>query len=172
MQQNNKLQLQYRACVGVVVFNRKGQVFMGKRAQDQFALDSLSHPPPLYPWQFPQGGIDKGEAPMRAAYRELYEESGIKSVRLLYEMPYWLAYDLPDELIGRALKGKFRGQKQKWFAFLFEGKDSEIDLAQHEQIEFEDYQWTNMATACELIIPFKYHIYTRLAASFGFLEHG
>ena len=101
--------------------------YVAKRRPNNLPADA-----PL--WQLPQGGIDAGEAPQIAAFRELAEETGIRSAKLIYELPDWLRYDLPENLIGTALKGRFRGQKQKWFAMQFTASDDEIDLAAHDQI--------------------------------------
>jgi putative (di)nucleoside polyphosphate hydrolase len=117
--------LPYRDCVGVAVFNQEGNVFIGRRKPDEGTEDRTEVEAP---WQMPQGGIDKGEDPLRAALRELYEETNITAVSLLAEAPEWIYYDLPDEALGIALRGKYRGQRQRWFAFAFTGKDSEIDV--------------------------------------------
>ena len=107
--------LPYRPCVGIMVLNADGLVWAGKRAKD--GNSEYSGHPKL--WQMPQGGIDKGEDPQPAAWRELYEETGIRSAELIEEAPEWINYDLPEDMIGIGLKGKFRGQTQKWFAFRF-----------------------------------------------------
>src|SRR5947209_8339744 len=115
--------LPYRACVGLAVFNRAGQVFIGRR------IDGPEHTDAMHVWQMPQGGIDRGEDPWPAALRELYEETNISSVEKLAEIADWLSYDIPHEIIGRAWGGKYRGQRQKWYALRFTGRDREIDIA-------------------------------------------
>ena len=154
----------YRPCAGIVLFNKDGLVWTGKRRPDALPADA-----PL--WQLPQGGIDAGEAPLAAAFRELHEETGLASAELLYELPDWLPYDLPEDLIGTALKGKFRGQKQKWFAMRFTGQDSDVDLQAHSQIEFDDWAWRPLEEAVELVIAFKKPIYAELARRLRFLSH-
>ena len=116
--------LPYRPCVGVMILNRQGLVWAGRRIP--VGNSEYDGSPQL--WQMPQGGIDKGEDPLDAAYRELYEETGMKTVTLLAEARDWINYDLPPALIGIGLKGKFRGQTQRWFAFRFEGDESEIAI--------------------------------------------
>ena len=156
------LSLAYRPCAGIVLFNKDGLVFCGKRRADKLPDDA-----PL--WQLPQGGIDEGEAPLQAAFRELAEETGITKARLIYELPDWLPYDLPEALIGTALKGKFRGQKQKWFAMQFLGDDADIDLAVHHQIEFDEWAWRPLEECAQLVIDFKKPIYNELARRLAFL---
>ena len=114
--------LPYRPCAGLCVINRKGLVFIGRRA------DGPEHIDETHVWQMPQGGIDEGEKPYPAALRELYEETNIKSVEKLGEITEWLTYDIPKKIGSKAWKGKYRGQKQKWYALRFTGKDSEIDI--------------------------------------------
>ncbi len=151
--------LDWRPCAGIVLVNKDGLVFSGKRRPDKLPPDA-----PL--WQLPQGGIDEGETPLEAAYRELAEETGVTEAELVHEIPDWLYYDLPEELIGKALKGKFRGQKQKWFLMRFTGQDEMIDLNAHSQIEFDQWTWRPLAECVELVIEFKKPIYRALLAHF------
>jgi putative (di)nucleoside polyphosphate hydrolase len=160
--------LPYRPCVGVMVLNRDGLVWAGRRIAEPDS--EMSGATKL--WQMPQGGIDDGEDPLPAAYRELYEETGIKSVSLLAEAPQWLNYDLPKEVIGIALKGKYRGQTQKWFAFRFEGDESEIAIDPPpggHTAEFDRWEWKPMADLPELIVPFKRALYDQVVAAFRHL---
>ena len=160
--------LPYRPCVGIMVLNRDGLVWAGRRialADSEMAgTDRL--------WQMPQGGIDKGEDPLPAARRELYEETGMRTVSLLAETPGWINYDLPAHLVGIALKGRFRGQTQKWFAFRFEGSESEIAIdpppGGHEA-EFDRWRWKPMAQLPDLIVPFKRRVYEEVVAAFRHL---
>ena len=149
--------LPYRRGVGIALFNHAGKVFVAQR------LDS---PGPA--WQMPQGGIDKGEAPLDAAWRELQEETGVTSAELLAESKGWLNYDLPPELAATLWKGKYRGQEQKWFAFRFTGQDSEIDIA-GEHPEFSSWKWADFRQVTELIVPFKRVLYEKVVLEFGHL---
>ncbi len=157
--------LPYRPCVGVMILNKDGLVWAGRRiAEGNTEYDGS---PQL--WQMPQGGIDKGEEPLEAAYRELYEETGMKTVSLLAEAPDWVNYDLPEHLIGIGLKGKFRGQTQRWFAFRFEGDENEIAInpppGGHAP-EFDAWDWLPMEKLPELIVPFKRAVYEEVVAAF------
>jgi len=161
--------LPYRPCVGVMILNRDGLVWAGRRISD--GNSEYDGSPQL--WQMPQGGIDKGEDPLDAAYRELYEETGIKTVTLLAEARDWINYDLPPALIGIGLRGKFRGQTQRWFAFRFDGGDREIAInpppGGHEP-EFDAWEWKPMQQLPELIVPFKRAVYDQVVAEFQHLE--
>lgn len=157
----------YRPCVGVMLLNDKGEVWVGRRFQKQNDDGGEG----LW-WQMPQGGIDEGEEPEPAARRELAEETSIKSkhVKLLAEAPEWYKYDLPAHLIGKSWKGKYRGQTQKWFAYRFTGQDKDIDLAPegHKQ-EFDAWRWAPMDEIINLIIPFKRSVYQQVVAAFRHL---
>ena len=158
----------YRPCVGLALFNPAGLVFIGRRAN----RSQREHVAPGHEWQMPQGGIDAGEQPLQAAYRELREETNVASVTLLAEAPGWLSYDLPHEIGKEAWRGRYRGQAQKWFAFRFEGEEDEIDIANPaggHKAEFDSWRWAPLADTPELIIPFKREVYrevTRLFAGF------
>ncbi|WP_011582761.1 MULTISPECIES: RNA pyrophosphohydrolase [Chelativorans] len=160
--------LPYRPCVGIMVLNRSGQVWAGRRIRETASETDGT----TMLWQMPQGGIDQNEDPLTAARRELYEETGIRSVSLLAEAPEWITYDLPEHLVGRALKGRFRGQKQKWFAFRFEGEESEIAInpppGDHEP-EFDAWAWKPMEQLPRLIVPFKRQVYEEVVAAFRHL---
>ncbi len=125
MKKPDRETMPYRDCVGTAVFNDKGLVFIGRRKPEEDPEASAEHGSP---WQMPQGGIDKGEKPEATALRELFEETSIRSVEQIAEAPGWIYYDLPDDELGVALKGKYRGQRQRWFAFRFTGEESEIDV--------------------------------------------
>ncbi|MBB4658313.1 RNA pyrophosphohydrolase [Parvularcula dongshanensis] len=146
----------YRPNVGVCLLNRQGLVWLGTRAGV-----GENEPLTAYRWQMPQGGIDEGEAPDLAAFRELREETGVTSARLLTMTPGWLAYDFPAEY----RKKRWRGQRQKWAVMLFEGEDDEVDLDADEHKEFDDWRWAELSEAAGLVVPFKRGVYEELAAS-------
>lgn len=148
--------LPYRKCVGAMVFNKVSLVFVGRRIVEEVGEA----------WQMPQGGIDDGEDLRGAVLRELEEETGIKSVRILAEAGEWYKYDLPREAIGVALKGKYRGQTQKWFALRFLGADSEIDLKAHGHPEFDAWRWVEIDEVVRLIVPFKRGVYEQVVRQF------
>ena len=157
--------LPYRPNVGVMILNPEGQVWLGRRLSEGNSESDGS--PQL--WQMPQGGIDPGEAPLEAAKRELYEETGMKTVELLGQSKGWINYDLPEHLIGIGLRGKFRGQTQRWFVFRFLGNDSEITINPppdgHMQ-EFDAWQWTDIDALPDLIVEFKRVVYEKVVAEF------
>ncbi len=146
--------LPYRPCVGVMLLNREGMVFVGRR------IDQT-----MEGWQMPQGGIDPGESPADAARRELAEETGIHSAEILREMQDWLPYDLPAHLLGVALQGKYRGQRQKWIAMRFLGDDSEINL-QTAEPEFAHWKWLALESLPRLVVPFKRDTYAAVITAF------
>ncbi len=154
----------YRPCVGVMLLNAQGLVWIGRRFEKQND-DGIGKW-----WQMPQGGIDAGEDPAKAVMRELYEETAVTSAHIIAEAQNWYNYDLPEHLIGKSWGGKYRGQKQKWFAVKFTGKDSEINLQPpgHKQ-EFDEWRWAKMDEMLELIIPFKREVYVDVIAAFRHL---
>jgi putative (di)nucleoside polyphosphate hydrolase len=147
----------------MVVLNRTGLVFIGRRTDGPEHVDST------HVWQMPQGGIDEGEDPFKAALRELYEETNIRSVQKLGEIAEWLTYDLPSSVAKKAWSGKYRGQKQKWYALRFTGEEREIDIADpgrgHEP-EFIEWRWVAMRELPELVVPFKRDTYERVVKEF------
>ncbi len=146
-----------------MVLNRDGLVWVGRRA------DGPGEPEgPGSWWQMPQGGIDETEDARAAALRELYEETGIRSVSIIGEMPGWLTYDLPPELQGKAWGGRYRGQRQKWFALRFSGDDREVNLtpAAGHSVEFDAWRWVPIADLVGLIVPFKRAVYADVVAAF------
>ena len=155
--------LPYRPCAGMMVINPAGLVFVGRRSSGPEHIDAT------HVWQMPQCGIDPEEDPYKAALRELYEETNIRSVEKLGEIADWLAYDIPRELVGEAWGGKYRGQTQKWYALRFTGKDSEIDIAAPaggHAPEFIDWRWVPMHELPELVVPFKRRTYERVVREF------
>ena len=159
--------LPYRDCVGIALFNRRGQVFIGRRVSE----GSEDRTEIAAPWQMPQGGIDKGEDQLDAAHRELFEETNVTSVQLLAEAPAWIYYDLPDAALGTALKGKYRGQRQRWFAFLFTGDEAEIDVVTPGggkfRAEFDKWRWEELANTPDLIVEFKRDAYREVVKAFA-----
>ena len=152
--------LPYRPNVGAVLFNRDGLVLVARRA------DLPNAEAPAGGWQLPPGGIDEGEDPRQAVLREL-EEIGTNRAEVIGEHDVWLTYDLPPELIGVALKGRFRGQRQRWFALRFTGDDSDIRLDLDPHPEFDAWRWVKLAELPGLAVPFKRPIYEELVASFA-----
>lgn len=157
--------LPYRRNVGVALFNREGQVFIGRR-RPRAGGEALRQE-----WQMPQGGIDEGEDPAAAALRELYEETNIRSVEPLGEVPDWLSYDLPEAAIGGGWTRRYRGQTQKWFALRFTGEDSEVDVEKpgggEFKPEFTTWRWEDLEEVPGLIVAFKRPVYDAVAAEFS-----
>ena len=152
--------LPYRPNVGAVLFNRSGLVFVARRA------DMPNAEGPAGGWQLPQGGIDEGEDPGTALLRELEEEIGTSKAEVIGEHPDWLTYDLPPNLLGIAWRGRYRGQRQRWFALRFTGEDSDIRLDLDPHPEFDAWRWVSLAELPLLAVPFKRAIYEILAESF------
>jgi putative (di)nucleoside polyphosphate hydrolase len=157
--------LPYRPCVGVMLINAKGLVFVGRR------LGGPEHVDDTHSWQMPQGGVDEDEDTYKAALRELYEETSVETVEKLGESKGWLKYDIPRTVVGKAWKGKYRGQKQKWYALRFTGKDSEIDVKKpgggKHKAEFSEWRWEKAERLPELIIPFKRDVYVQVLEELG-----
>lgn len=153
--------LPYRPNVGAVLFAADGRVLVARRADLPNAEGAAGG------WQLPQGGMDPGEDPALAVFREMEEEIGTRNAALLAEHPEWFTYDLPAHLIGVALGGKWRGQRQKWFALRFLGEDSEIRLDLDPHPEFDAWKWVPLAELPALAVPFKRAIYERLAVDFA-----
>lgn len=145
----------YRPCVGIMLFNANGHVFVGQRRDRMVEA-----------WQMPQGGVDQGEAPTDAAMRELKEEIGTNNAHIVSETVDWLAYDLPDELQGKVWKGRFRGQIQKWYLMRFLGKDEDVNLETAEP-EFRTWRWARPEELVGLAVPFKQGIYTEVIRRFA-----
>ncbi len=149
-----------RPCAGIILFNAKGRVWVGRR-RPKWATGHI--------WQPPQGGIGCNERPLQAAFRELREETGVTSATLIAELPGWLSYELPHDLMGVALKGRFSGQRLRWFALRFEGHDAEIDIDAKERVkpEFEAWRWVDLDKLPRLAVPFKRPLYEAVADAFA-----
>jgi len=145
-----KKPLPLRTGVGIIVLNNENKVFIGKRRDNPFDK-----------WQMPQGGVDPNEFLISAMKRELLEETSIKSIKIIKEFDFWLQYELPKNLVGKIWKGKYRGQKQKWFVVKFLGKDEEINI-KTKNAEFIDWQWVEKEKLPSLIVDFKKHVYEKI----------
>ncbi|MBD1137378.1 RNA pyrophosphohydrolase [Pelagibacterales bacterium SAG-MED43] len=139
--------LPLRSGVGIIVLNKENKVFVAKRIDN-----------PKNFWQMPQGGVDNGEDFLTAAYRELEEETSIKNVKLISELDGLITYNLPDRLLGIIWKGKYKGQKQKWFLMRHLGEDNEVNI-QTNKPEFLDWKWVDLKEITELVVDFKLHVY-------------
>ena len=148
--ENNYKDLPLRSGVGIVVLNKDNQVFVAKRIDNQKDF-----------WQMPQGGVDIGEDYLKAAYRELEEETSVKSVELIKELDGTITYELPDRLLGIIWKGKYKGQKQKWFLMKFVGDEKEINI-KTKNPEFLDWKWIDLDKITEVVVDFKLHVYKEL----------
>lgn len=164
MAKKDPSKLPYRPCVGVMIVNRQGLVWIGRRADKKNDAEGAGHW-----WQMPQGGIDNGEDARAAAVREVFEETGIRSIAIIGESRDWLTYDLPEDLIGKAWGGRYRGQKQKWFAARFTGNDSEVNITPDDghQIEFDAWRWASCDDLVSLIVPFKRTVYRAVVEELG-----
>ena len=139
----NKKTLPLRIGVGAVLLNRNNQVFVGKRKDN-----------PINKWQMPQGGVDNKEKLVDALKRELYEETSVKSYKIIHELDRWLTYELPENLLGKIWRGKYRGQKQKWFILRFSGEESEINV-NTKKPEFLEWKWVDIESLPDIIVDFK-----------------
>ena len=158
----------YRPCVWIMLINKAGLVFIGRRRNKALR----EHVAPNHEWQMPQGGIDDQEEGLIAAKRELLEETGVSSVSFLAEASDWFAYNLPEDIAQEAWKGRYKGQRQKWFALRFEGEESEINIESPPNglhAEFDAWRWEKMALLPDLIIPFKRPVYERVVSEFAHL---
>lgn len=149
--------LPYRPCAGIMLLNSDNKVFVAKRIDTDIEA-----------WQMPQGGIDKGENPRTAAFRELAEETGITNATIIDEYDGWLRYDLPDELYGKVWNGRYGGQKMKWFVMRFHGHDNDINI-EGTEAEFSKWKWVSMNKISRHIVAFKKDIYQKLADKYAYL---
>ena len=149
--------LPYRPCVGVMLMDEGGEIFVGQR---------IDYAEPA--WQMPQGGVDKGEAPGAAALRELWEETGVTAdlVDLVAETDGWLTYDLPHDVVPRIWKGRYRGQEQKWFLFRYRGRDDQVNI-ETDHPEFSEWRWLAPDLLVDQIVPFKRAVYAQVIEAFA-----
>ncbi len=152
---DNRAMLPYRPCVGIMLLNGTGKVFVARRIDTEVEA-----------WQMPQGGIEDGEDPLDAAYREMEEEIGTNNAEVMHELDGWLKYDLPEHLIGKIWKGKYRGQRMKWYLMRYLGQDSDINLATAEP-EFCTWKWIDISELTHVIVEFKRPLYAKLVQHFG-----
>lgn len=152
---NDPAILPYRPCVGIMLLNENHRVFVARR------IDTM-----VEAWQMPQGGIEEGEDPREAAFREMEEEIGTRNAEIIKELDGWLQYDLPEHLIGKVWKGKYRGQRMKWYLMRYLGQDSDINLETH-QPEFCEWKWLDMSKLTRAIVEFKRPLYRQLVQHFG-----
>jgi putative (di)nucleoside polyphosphate hydrolase len=156
--------LPYRPCVGIVLLNAEGLIWVGRRFDELVMQETFKR------WQMPQGGIDEDEDPTVAALRELYEETGVRSAEIIAESKNWITYDLPPEAVGKALKGKYRGQRQKWFAMRFIGDEAEVNLSlDGHKPEFDLWRWATPQEVLDLIVGFKRPVYEAVVSEFSHL---
>jgi len=157
---NSEKELPLRLGVGIALLNHENKVFVGKRIDN-----------PANSWQMPQGGVNQNENFLDAAKRELEEETGIKTVKLIKELDKWLTYDLPKNLLGKLWKGKYRGQKQKWFIMRFIGKNDEINI-KTKNPEFFDWKWIKPMDLAKVAVNFKFNIYKKIEKELTYLNLG
>ena len=156
--------LPFRPCVGVMLLNAAGNVWLGHRFDEPEGNDEGRGTW----WQMPQGGIDTGEDPRQAAKRELFEETSIRSAEIIAESNGWYNYDLPPQLIGKSWGGRYRGQTQRWFAMRFTGADAEINVAAPpgHKPEFDAWRWTSLSEVLDVVVPFKRGVYQQVISEF------
>lgn len=164
-------ELLYRPNAGIMLINREGLVFVGRRHKGDAEPHHRGGGSAGGNWQMPQGGIDAGEAPEAAARRELFEETNVSSVDLIGEAPQWLSYDLPAEALKKSWAGRYRGQTQKWFAYRFTGPEQEIDVLApgggRHKAEFDAWKWIPISEVPGLIVPFKRAVYDEICRLFA-----
>jgi len=155
MKKEDLLNLPYRPCAGIVLFNHNNEVFVGERIDTPGA------------WQMPQGGIDPGEEIEQAAFRELREEIGTDKADIIRIADRTICYDLPDEMVARLWNASYRGQEQTWIAMRFTGEESDIFLESHDPPEFSDWKWVHLKETLDLIVPFKRGVYEEVITMFS-----